>query len=193
MGIKLALLGGTFNPIHMGHLFLAEEVLRSLHYERVAFVPSYRPAHKSLNPADDPRKRLEMVKLAIEGRDEFFVEDCEILRASTSYTMDTVDYLQVKCDVEGKIGLVIGDDLVPGFRTWKMVDRLLSTVRVVIAHRSTPERLPFPGDHVYLENAVLPISSSDIRARVRGGKAFRYLVPEKIYEYIREERLYLGR
>ena len=189
--MKLALLGGTFNPLHIGHLFLAEEVLLSIGYDRVVFVPSYKPAHKTLNSSDDPRKRLEMVHLAVEGRSEFFVEACEIFRASTSYTMDTIDYLTEKYPIEGKIGLVIGDDLVEGFRKWKMVDRLLATVKVVLAHRTSAARLPFPGDHVYLENAVLPISSSDIRDRVRAGKAYRYLVPEKIYDYIRKEGLYL--
>ncbi len=191
--MRLALLGGTFNPPHVGHLFLAEEVLRSLNFDRVVFVPSFKPAHKALDDGDDPEKRLDMVRLAVEGREEFFVEGCEIARASTSYTMDTIDYLMSGYEVEGKVGLVIGDDLVPGFRTWKMVDRLLTTVQVVIAHRSTSERLPFPGDHVYLENAVLPVSSSDIRERVRRGKAYRYLVPEKVYDYIRNERLYLER
>ena len=131
-----------------------------------------------------------MVRLAVEGRDEFFVEDCEILRASTSYTMETIDYLAEKYPVEGKIGLVIGDDLVAGFHKWKMVARLLATVKVVIAHRESAARLPFPAEHVYLENAVLPISSSDIRERVRTGKAFRYLVPENVYDYIRKEDLY---
>lgn len=188
--MKLALLGGTFNPIHNGHLFIAEEVLRSLGYDRVVFVPSFKPAHKEISAEDDPEKRLAMVRLAIGEREEFLVDDCELQRRGTSYTMETIDYLNRKHRIDGRIGLIIGDDLVAGFGKWKMVDRLLSEVDIIIARRISPEKVEFPGPAAYLENALLPISSSDIRERVRTDKAFRYLVPEEVYLYIVKERLY---
>lgn len=188
--MKLALLGGTFNPIHIGHLYIAEEVLVTLGYERIVFVPSYRPAHKAVSERDDPHKRLEMVRLATEGREEFIVEDCEILRKDTSYTMDTIEYLYRQYPVTGKIGLIIGEDLVPGFPTWKMVDRLLKEVDIIVAYRTKREPFPYPVRVQYIENLVLPISSSEIRARVKAGKAFRYLVPDPVYWYIRKQGLY---
>lgn len=188
--MKVALLGGTFNPIHNGHLFLAEEVRVSLGYDRIVFVPSFRPAHKDVHFSDNPEFRLEMVRLAAAGRKEFLVDDCEIRRRGTSYTMETIDHLAEKFSVEGRIGLIIGDDLVSGFAKWKMVDRLLATVRVIIAHRTTAGNLPFPGDHVYVANPILPVSSSEIRRRVSNNEAFRYLVPETVYEYIRDHDLY---
>jgi len=188
--MRLALLGGTFNPIHIGHLYIAEEVLVSLGYDRIVFVPSYRPAHKTVSAKDDPQKRLEMVRLATEGREEFIVEDCEILRKDTSYTMETIEYLYHRYPVKGKIGLIIGEDLVPGFPTWKRVDRLLEEVEIIVAYRTKREPFPYPVQVQYIENLVIPISSSEIRARVKAGKAFRYLVPDSVYRYIREHRLY---
>ena len=188
--MRFALLGGTFNPIHIGHLYIAEEVLVSLGYERIVFVPSYRPAHKTVGEKDDPQKRLEMVRLATEGREEFIVEDCEVLRKDTSYTMDTIEYLYRRYPVTGKIGLIIGEDLVPGFPTWKMVDRLLKEVDIIVAYRTKREPFPYPVPVQYIENLVLPISSSEIRTRIKAGKAFRYLVPESVYRYICEQGLY---
>jgi nicotinate-nucleotide adenylyltransferase len=131
-----------------------------------------------------------MVKLATAGREEFFVEDCEIRRRGTSYTMETIDYLSSAYPVEGRIGLIIGDDLIGGFQTWKMVDRLLSTVDIIVAHRESPESVTFPGKATFLENALLPISYSEIRKRVREKRAFRYLVPEAVYRCIERENLY---
>ncbi|MDR3200284.1 MAG: nicotinate (nicotinamide) nucleotide adenylyltransferase [Spirochaetales bacterium] len=187
--MKIAVLGGTFNPIHNGHLFLAEEVL-SLGYERVIFVPSHKPAHKEVNAHDDPLMRLEMTRLACAGREEFIVEDCEILRKGTSYTIQTIEYLMGKYDIAEKPGLVIGDDLVAGFDRWKNSDALRKTVRVIIAHRTTEARLPFSGDHVYVQNAILPLSSSEIRRRIQEGRAYRYLIPEAVYAFIRSRGLY---
>jgi nicotinate-nucleotide adenylyltransferase len=188
--MKFALLGGTFNPIHNGHLFIAEEVLVSLGYDRILFIPAFKPAHKSLNQNDDPEKRLAMVRLALKGRKEFLLEDCEIRRQGTSYTMETIDYMLDKYPIEGKPGLIIGDDLLSGFSTWKMVDRLLATVKIIIAHREKVEKVPFPGDHQYIGNSLLPVSSSEIRRRVKERQAFRYLLPESVYEYICREGVY---
>ena len=188
--MRMALLGGTFNPIHMGHLFIAEVVLVSLGYDRIVFVPSFRPAHKDVLPGDDPELRLEMARIATAGRREFIVEDCEIRRRGTSYTMDTIEHLAARYPVEGKIGLIIGDDLVPGFHTWKMVDKLREACRVLITRRQWEQELPFSGDHAYIDNTVLRISSSDIRRRVSKNEAFRYLVPETVYDFIRTNGLY---
>jgi nicotinate-nucleotide adenylyltransferase len=169
---------------------LAEEVL-FLGYERVIFVPSYRPAHKEVDVRDAPLLRLEMTSLACAGRKEFIVEDCEILREGTSYTIETIEHLADKYDITGRPGLVIGDDLVAGFDRWRMAQALREAVRVIIAHRTTRERLSFAGDHVYIDNAILPLSSSEIRERIAAGRAYRYLVPEAVYAFIRSRRLYL--
>ncbi|MDR1179959.1 MAG: nicotinate (nicotinamide) nucleotide adenylyltransferase [Spirochaetales bacterium] len=188
--MKIAVLGGTFDPIHIGHLFLAEEVL-ALGYGRVIFVPSFKPAHKDVGAKDNPALRLEMTRLACAGRPEFIVEDCEILRGGTSYTIQTIDYLCGKYDLSEKPGLVIGDDLVAGFRHWKKAEDLKKAVKVIIAHRMTKEKIPFEGDHLYVENSILPLSSSEIRHRISAGKVYRYLIPEAVYGFIHSRGLYL--
>jgi nicotinate-nucleotide adenylyltransferase len=188
--VKIAVLGGTFDPIHNGHLFLAEEVL-FLGYERILFVPSHKPAHKTVRSTDDPALRLEMTRLACAGREEFVVEDCELTRRGISYTVQTIDYLAKKYVITGKPGLVIGDDLVAGFGNWKNAGLLKEAVKVIIAHRTVKTKLPFEGDHVYVENSILPLSSSEIRRKIREGRAYRYLVPEAVYEFIRSRGLYL--
>jgi nicotinate-nucleotide adenylyltransferase len=188
--VKTAVLGGTFDPIHNGHLFLAEEVL-ALGYGRVIFVPSFKPAHKEVGAKDDPALRLEMTRLACAGRQEFIVEDCEVARKGTSYTIQTIEYLRKKYELTEKPGLVIGDDLVAGFGRWKKAEDLKKAVRLIIAHRIAKEKLPFDGDHLYVENIILPLSSSEIRRRIAEGKAYRYLIPEAVYGFIRSRGLYL--
>jgi nicotinate-nucleotide adenylyltransferase len=188
--VKIAIFGGTFDPIHNGHLFLAEEVL-ALDYQRIIFVPSFKPAHKEVGAKDDPALRLEMTRLACAGRQEFIVEDCEIARKGISYTIQTIDYLREKYDFGEKPGLVIGDDLIAGFGRWKKAEDLRNAVKVIIAHRLTAEKLPFEGDHIYVENSILPLSSSEIRRRISTGRAYRYLVPEAVYGFIRSRGLYL--
>jgi nicotinate-nucleotide adenylyltransferase len=189
--VNIAVLGGTFDPIHNGHLFLAEQVL-ALGYARVIFVPSFKPAHKEVGAKDEPALRLEMTRLACAGRQEFIVEDCEIAREGTSYTIQTIGYLGEKYGFLEKPGLVIGDDLVAGFGRWKKAGDLKKAVKVIIAHRLSKEEVPFEGDHIYLENSILPLSSSEIRRRIAAGKAYRYLVPEAVYGFIRSRGLYLG-
>ncbi|AEJ61327.1 nicotinate-nucleotide adenylyltransferase [Spirochaeta thermophila DSM 6578] len=188
--MRVLLFGGTFNPIHVGHLFVAEEACVELGYEKVIFVPAYRPAHKVLADHDDPMHRYEMVERATAGNPRFTVDDCEIRRQGTSYTLDTITYLMETLPLTGKLGLLIGDDLVPGFSSWKHADILPELVDIVIARRTSSSPYEVPWRHTYITNTIIHISSSEIRERVAQGKAFRYLVPEPVYEYIVEHGLY---
>jgi nicotinate-nucleotide adenylyltransferase len=190
--LKLALLGGTFNPIHVGHLFVAEEVRLSFGYDRIVFVPAFRPAHKDLPGADEPEMRLAMVRTAVAGNPNFIVDDCEIRRRQTSYTMDTIQELQSRYALEGRPGLIIGDDLIAGFPAWKNVEALLAAVKIIVARRHSSDRPPFAAECDYLENILVDVSSSDIRDRVRSGKAWRYLVPDSVHAFILEHGLYAG-
>jgi nicotinate-nucleotide adenylyltransferase len=189
--LKTVIIGGTFNPVHMGHLYLAEEIQRSLGYDRVIFVPAHIPAHKEADDSTTPQQRLEMLRYVIQGS-EFVVDSCEIERGGISYTIDTVRELQERYGFTGKPGLVIGDDLVNGLHEWKDWEELMEMVDLIIAHRSYEERVSCSVAHTYVDNLVLPISSSDIRRRVREGGAFRYLLPETVYAYILENRIYFS-
>jgi nicotinate-nucleotide adenylyltransferase len=189
--VKTVILGGTYNPVHIGHLYLAEEVRQQFGYEQVIFIPSNIPAHKDNDPCTDPEHRLEMLNAATEKSD-IIVDDCEIRRGGISYTYKTLEDLRGRYSIEGTPGMVIGDDLVKGLPEWKRWDFLHSKIDLIIAHRLYRERVECEYSHRYVDNLVLPISSRDIRTRVMKGKAFRYLVPEAVYTIIMREGLYLG-
>ncbi|NBF40404.1 MAG: nicotinate (nicotinamide) nucleotide adenylyltransferase [Spirochaetes bacterium] len=186
--MKIAILGGSFDPVHVGHLFVAEEVRINLGYERLVFVPAYQPPHKNDAPAAGPEHRLRMLELALDGREDFLVETWEIDNRGVSYTIDTVRHLYDRYPVDGRLGLIIGDDLVDGFHTWKGAEELEDMVDIIIATRQGETSARFR--HSTIDNSPLPVSSSEVRERVRAGKAYRYLVPESVYGYIRTHALY---
>lgn len=189
--MKTVVIGGTFNPVHIGHLYLAEEVRSQGGYERVIFVPSHIPAHKHPDHCTNPDDRLEMLRRAV-NRGGFIVDDCEIRRGGVSYTYETILDLQKRYQIEGKPGFVIGDDLVEGLPRWKRWEELQEMVELLIAHRLYTARVECPWPHRYVDNLILPISSSDIRERAQSSAVFRYLVPEEVYTYIVENGLYTG-
>lgn len=197
--MRLAMLGGSFNPIHIGHLLLADEVCHRLGYDKVLFVPVNIPPHKELAEGASSQQRLEMIQLAIAGNPRFAVETCELERGGISYTYDTIQYLRKKYEgqLEGKLGLIMGDDLVEGFEEWGHYQELPSLADIVLARRicwDGTQRKDFPYIHVELENGILPVSSSQIRAAGAAGcgkgPSWRYLVPESVYRYIIERKLY---
>jgi nicotinate-nucleotide adenylyltransferase len=169
-------------------------VHRALGYDRVLLVPASIPPHKALDSGATAEDRIAMLKLAIADASFLAVEECEIDRGGVSYTIDTVSYLEEKYRdrLEGKIGLVIGEDLVAGFDTWKDAPVLAERTDVIVARRPSKGDRPatFPYRHAALDNALLPISSSGIREAVRHGKSWRYLVPDGVYRYIVEHTLY---
>ncbi len=189
--MRLLIMGGTFNPPHIGHLFLAEEIVDAFGYEVVLFVPSHVPAHKDMDLRIDPRHRLNMLEQAVQGRSQFRVDDCEIRRGGISYSIETVADVKERYRLHEKPGFVIGDDLLAGFSSWKRAEALSCEVDLIVAHRSNSEEIRFEYPHRYIDNLILPISSTDIRRRVREGKPYRYLVPEGVYEYIRTHKVYV--
>ncbi len=180
--------GGSFDPVHVGHLFVAEEVRISFGYDRVVFVPAFQPPHKSDAPDADAEHRLRMLELAVNGRGDFPIETWEIDKKGVSYTIDTVRYLYESYPVDGRLGLIIGDDLVDGFQSWKGAAELEDMVDIMVATREGEPSADFR--HAAIDNSPLPVSSSGVRERVRAGKAYRYLVPESVYGYIRTHALY---
>ena len=187
--MKTAIFGGTFNPIHLGHLAIADEVIAQTDCDRVLFVPANIPPHKEV---DDPgaRHRLAMIQASIAGDPRFSVSDCEISRAGVSYTIDTIRYLVGRGIVEPKPSLIVGDDLLQGFGGWKESAALLDECSLIIVHRQYKECVPFASPHRYLANLRIPISSTLVRERVRAGGAWRYLVPNAARAIIQEQRLY---
>jgi len=188
--VKVLLVGGSFNPVHIGHLVTAQEVRIQFGYDLVLLVPSLRPPHKALDEDPGAGHRLAMLALAIGDDPTMAVDECEIRRGGTSYTIDTVRDLSERYAIDGKLGLLLGDDLIPGFPQWREPEILAGETDIVCAHRSAlePLRLDFP--HRYANNPLVAISSSLIRSRAEAALPFRHLVPESVYDYIRQKGLY---
>ncbi len=186
---RVALLGGSFDPIHVGHLHVAEVVLASGGYDQVLFVPAHLPSHKPGAKLATAAHRLRMLQLAIAGQPRFAISDVEVRRGGVSYTVDTVRELQASGTLGARPGLVVGDDLGDELFTWREAATLFAMVDLLVARRRrSPLKLSCP--HQVLANHRLPISSSELRRRVCAGRVIRALVPDAVEAYIREQRLY---
>ena len=188
--MRLLVLGGSFNPVHVGHLILAEELRSEFGYGLALLVPSLKPPHKGL--AEDPGadRRLEMLRLALGEDPSLAIDDCEIRRGGTSYTIDTLRDICERYPIEGKPGLVIGDDLIPGFPGWRLPAELAAAADILCAHRCSAEELPLPFPHRYAHNSLVQVSSSAIRDRIATGEPFRRFLAPSVFNYIVENRLY---
>ena len=208
-GIKaVAIFGGTFNPIHYGHLIVAEEIRAKHNLDKIIFVPSHLPPHK--DPADlvDARKRSIMVNLAIVGNPCFEVSEFEIDRGGRSYSIDTVRHFSQTYGEETQLYFIVGADVLMEISTWKNIDVLLKLCRFIAVPRpgfdagkifnykmlSSSSRVLDSDllDNVIVENiSTSDISSTDIRQKVREWKSIKYLVPESVEQYIHNQKLYL--
>lgn len=188
--MRAVILGGTFNPVHYGHLFIAEEVRSAFGYDVAIFVPANQPVHKDLSPIVAARHRLAMLQCAVAGIPEFVVAESEIKRGGPSYSIDTVEELLQRFPIEGKLGYIIGDDLVEGFSSWKNADRLAATVDLIVARRTMAGAPALQYPHRVVANTILPISSSEIRRRISEGRTARFLLPDAVWEYIKVHKLY---
>ena len=192
--MRLAILGGSFNPVHLGHLFVADTVLAALRYDRVLLIPAYRSPFK-LAAADmegSARDRLEMLAAAIAGDPRLALDDCEIRREGVSYTVDTLRDIVRRYRPEGKPGFIIGDDLAADFPQWHDSAGILALADIIVASRlharSDALRCPYP--HIRLKSEVMDISSATVRERIAAGGAWRCLVPAGARTLIEERRLY---
>jgi nicotinate-nucleotide adenylyltransferase len=208
---RTAVFGGSFNPIHFGHLLIADEALEQLALDRVLFVPAAAPPHKpahSLAPAED---RYEMVRVAIAGHPRFEVSDIELRRRGPSFTVDTLEALHGD---DEELLLLIGSETFLDLLSWRQPRRLVELARLVVVPRTAsafdPEstaaqkvlreigaaRFAAPTDAVAPRAVVvmhatsLPVSSSELRARARAGGSLAYRTPDAVIAYIQRRRLY---
>jgi len=186
--VRLGLLGGTFDPIHLGHLRAAETAREALGLDELLFVPARVPPHRrgALSPAHD---RYAMVALATAGHPAFVASDLELAREGPSYTVDTVAQLRRERP-QAELVLVVGSDTWAELPGWREAERLLAlcTLAVVTRPGAAPDA---PGPRAQLvEGPGLPVSASEIRSRVRAGQSVRYLVPDTVEAHIRKRGLY---
>ncbi len=186
--MKIGILGGTFNPPHVGHLVLAQEFVENFGLDKIFFIPTNVSPHKeieSVNVAD----RLEMIKLAVAGNNCFEVLDLEIKRKGVSYTIDTIKELKKKYQGQ-EFYLIIGSDLANDFSNWKDYEEIKKIVKVVVACRKS-----FPlkekDDFILSDVTQIEVSSSKIRSLIRDGHDVKYFVNKEVLYYIKEHGFYL--
>lgn len=187
--MRIGILGGTFNPVHIGHLILAEEAREKLGLDKVVFVPTALPPHKedlNIAPASD---RLKMIKLAISGNKYFAVSDIEIKRQGRSYTIDTLTELKSKFNRD-ELYFIIGSDLLKYLDEWKDLNQIIKMVKFVAATRPGYPLEQIPNYIQTLAIRAVDVSGFEVRQCVQKDKSFRYLVPDKIFGYINKRRLY---
>ncbi|WP_432633473.1 nicotinate (nicotinamide) nucleotide adenylyltransferase [Brachyspira sp.] len=192
--MKIAILGGTFDPPHLGHLILADTVIKELNYDKVLFIPSKIPPHKNISGEVSNEDRLNMLKLSIEDDKRFSFDDYELKSEGISYSIKTLNYLYQNYNIDGKIALIIGADLIKDFHKWKEPEKLSELANIVAVNREENENLFKENIEKYnIKIIIAPridISSTLIRERIKKNKAFRYFLNDKVYNYIISNKLY---
>ena len=196
--MRLGLMGGTFDPIHVGHLILAEQAREQFGLEKVLFVTSAQPPHKLAEPVSDAAHRLEMTRLAVADSDLFECSTIEIERGGPSYTIDTVKQVLELYGPDTEVYVLVGADEGRDLMKWREPYEMQRLAKIVVANRPglpvsdvigiLPE--DFAGAITPLEMPGVDISSTDLRERVRSGRSVRYLVPRAVEEYIWSKGLY---
>ncbi len=197
---RLGILGGTFNPVHHGHLLVAQEAWYRYELGRVILVPAARNPLKASDPEGTvPEQRLKMLKLVEDADSRFSVDAAELRHGGPSYTISTLKRI-AEVNPHAELYLLLGADAAETLPLWKDVEKFRELCRVIVCdrHGSPTYRTTVPAELValglkfeFMPIPELDISATDIRQRIRLGKPVRYLVPDLVAEYIHEHRLYL--
>ena len=186
--MRIGILGGTFNPPHIGHLVLAQTARDVLGLDRVLFIPTNTPPHKKTRLID-AKERFKMVKLAIKGCSYFQALDWEIKRGGISYTIDTLQQLRTKYP-RADLFIIIGSDLANTFHTWKDYRKIQALSKIVVAKRKSNPLKNSKG-FIALDIINIEITSSLVRKSIKKGLSVRYLLPKKVFDYIKRNGLYI--
>lgn len=188
---KVGIFGGTFDPIHNGHLITTQSVRELRNLDKIIFVPSFVSPHKPNIKSASPKHRLNMIKLAIEGIDFFDYSEYEIDKGGISYTVDTLQEFKKRYN---ELEFIIGYDNIFTFHTWKNPDEILELAKIIVLKRKSSIPRSFIDKFVkaatFVQTRGIEISATDIRERVKKGMPINFLVPEKVKEYIYKNNLY---
>jgi len=187
---RIGILGGTFNPIHMGHLILAEEAVSKMGLDKVIFVPAYIPPHKRLEGSTSAEDRLAMVRLAIDENPNFEVSSIEVEAKNKSYSIDTLKAFKKIYGDEVKLFFLTGSDSLKDLFSWKDIGDIFKVSKFVVAARPGYPMENVPKEVETVVITPIEISSMDIRKRLADNRSIRYLVPENVRAYIIDKRLY---
>jgi len=174
---RIGILGGTFDPPHIGHLVVAQDALESLELDRLIVVPAGRPPHREA--LLDAETRLALVRLAFEGDDRVQVSDVEVEREGPSWTVDTLEWARLELDPE-VLYLIVGADQLRSFRGWRQPERILQLARLAVMTRPGEELKGTDVPHEVIEVTRVDLSGTQIRWRLEEGMSIRYTVPERL-------------
>jgi len=188
---KIALFGGTFDPVHLGHLIVAEWAWDALDLDKVIFIPNHIHPFRKRRDITPPQQRLDMLELALQAYPNFEVSDVELERKGVSYTVDTLEYLH-KIYPDSELFFLIGADNLLKFDEWKEPQRILELAKIVIYNRddsrieddTRQERM------IYLNSPNIKISSTQIRERIKQGHSCKSMLPLDVWRYIEENHIY---
>lgn len=189
--MKIGILGGTFNPIHIGHIIIANYVLHEFNLDMIHFIPAYQTTYKKSD--NNTMHRKKMIKSAITNNDNFLLNDIELKNKELSYTYNTIKTLYNGKD---QYFIILGNEWFPGFNKWYNYKSIFKYAKLIIVKRldkktNVPEFLAGYKTKIFFSNnPVIDISSSMIRDRIKKGRDIRYLVPGKVDEYIKKNGLY---
>lgn len=197
--VRVGVYGGTFDPIHIAHLAIAEEVRWALALQQVRFVPAALQPLKGAPPGATPARRLEMIRLACADNPAFVPDDLELRRPPPSYTVETLEHLRARSGLGVELWFIVGADAACDLPRWRRVADLVTLARLAIVERPghTFDPIAFEqavpaaaGRYRLLDGPRLDLSSTEIRRRVATGRPVRYLVPEAVRQYIADQGLY---
>ena len=188
MSMKVGILGGTFDPIHIGHLIAASSVYEALNLDSIVFIPAGDPWQKRDRELSSGRDRFEMVKLATSDDDRFQASDIEISRSGPTYAIDTVREWK-RLNPSDELYWIVGSDALSGIPSWHEWEALVSEVTVVAVNR-IGQTASVPFDVVSVEMPEVRISATELRDRFTNKLDTKYLVPQKVSEYISDQGLY---
>lgn len=187
---KIAIYGGSFNPIHNGHLITAHDLIKNLNFDYILFVPANIPVHKDSSDFPPAKDRANMVREAIEPVEQFIFSDIEINRGGLSYTYDTVVELIKQFGLTERPAVIIGNDLLAGLAKWKKVKELQELSQIICLRRNLEDLPQLDLDVEYYKNRVIELSSTEIRKRIKENSPIDFMVPHSVKKYIIENNLY---
>jgi nicotinate-nucleotide adenylyltransferase len=191
--MKIAIFGGSFNPVHLGHVALAVHCIEALQLDKLFVIPANASPFKEGSHYAPAIDRLKMCQLAFRGVPKTRVLPLELIRPGPSYTIDTLHELEQKKRISSKdeLFLILGQDAVDGLKDWKLSDELMAKVTpVVVARSGEIAKKPFK-NILFVDMPLFDVSATEIRSRVQKGAYFGHLVQKNIYTYIQKHRLYL--
>ena len=188
---RIGILGGTFNPIHSGHLNLAKGAKRILSLDKVIFVPAYIPPHKKIENSVSPKNRFNMIARAIRNEKSLMISLYEIKRRRKSYSIDTLRYFKKKYKSKAKLFFLIGADSLIGIHSWRHINKALTLAQFVVCGRPDYSLKNCPKGINKIDIPTKRISSTKIRTLIKRGKSIKGIVPAAVERYIRSKHLYI--